>query len=317
MTEISPYIHDLGQGQKLYAYSLDPKIGQDSLTKLVCSLDGKNIEDFEELSRTIVNTDRLTNISELELIVREGNYSVPEVLKLYKEAIGKKWDSEGKFNGPVIIATDEITTPMNVIQGGYYDYAATRLDGKPWELLPEIYREGETIEEILLKNQLSLDFRARYFGLGHLLFASNGCEFLLIQRAKGVGIAENCIATPGSTPDLVLKNLEYGGSNFDLGHYWSHHLAEEMKEEFKLKWGEFNIGEVYLYDDRKLCPFGVIKITTKLSVKELVQRMHGDLGILKEHTILYKMNIDTIPVFLDKFPVFRGIRIAIPDMINK
>ncbi len=307
MPEQAVYEHDIGDGQFLSAFSLDPGIDKEGLVKIVTSMDGKASQDAAALSETITRTDYADSLSGLTLEVDENDYHVPAILAAYREAIGRKWDNEGKFNGPVLIATGEIKFPLKVAQGGYYDFAATRLAEVPAKLLPCAYQQGKTVEDILNEEGIDINQRARYFGLAHLIWPSNGEEFLLVQRAKGMGIAADCISSPGSTPDIVLKKPGLKKPGFGVKEYWSYHFAEEMADEYKLKWGDFWVEDTHLFDDKKSIPFGAVNITTNLSVREISQKAYGDARVLKEHNILYKVNPEAFSVFLKKFPVFPAI----------
>ena len=210
------------------------------------------------------------------------------------------------------MTTGDIRVPLKVIQGGYYDFAATKLADEPAKLLPEFYPAGKTVLDILRDNQISPEARAKYFGLAHLMYPSNGEEFLLVERAKGMGIASSTddnrlVATPGSTPDLVLNKPGLTKPGFGVKEYWSYHLAEEMKDEFHLKWGDFWVGSIDLFEDRDLIPFGTINMETGMSVADIARGAFGDPRVLKEHTIVYGMQREAIPVFLDKFPVFPAV----------
>ncbi len=301
------YKHDLGGGLYLNAFAIDPKMTEDELRTIVNSLDGKANLNLEDLSKIIIKTDYVRSIHELKLIPESGKYEVPEPLKHYRETIQRDWDSKGRFNGPVLIATGKIINPLKVIQGGYYDYAATRLPDQPSKLLPDIYPEGETIEDILKKNNINLEARARYFGFAHLMWPSNGKEFLLVQRAQGMGIAGDCMSTPGSTPDIVLDKPGVKKQGFGVDEYWSYHFAEEMKDEFHLGWGDFWTEDIHLFDDKKMIPFGAINIFTNLSTKEIAEKAFGDPKVLKEHTILYSMQPEVISELLQRYPLFSSV----------
>lgn len=300
------YRHDLGSGAYLDAYSLDPSLDRDRLAEIVRTTDGKANQDLASLANSIIPTEHIS-LLDLRLEIQEGNYQVPEPLRAYREAIQRDWDSKGRFNGPVLIATGEIENPLRVIQGGYYDFAATKLSDEPGKLVPDVYPPGKTVEKILTENGFSADDRARYFGLAHLMWPSDGNEFLLVQRAKGMGIAPDCVATPGSTPDLVLNKPGLKKRGFGVREYWSYHMAEEMKDEFKLKWGDFYLGSMVLFDDKKSIPFGAVDIHTKLSSEEIARGAFGDPRVLKEHTIVYSMSPNTIPLFLERFPIFPSV----------
>lgn len=301
------YKHDIGKGLFVNAHSLSPDIDAHILQGIVCSLDGKARHDFSDLQKTIVQTDYLESMEGLRLVVHEGAYQVPASLRQYREAVGKKWESEGKFNGPVLIATKDIKFPLNVIQGGYFDYAATRLNEEPAKLLPNEYPAGKTVEAILAETGFKNEDRARYFGMAHLIWPSNGDEFILVQRAKGMGIAADCLSSPGSTPDIDLSKPGIKKPGFGIRDYWSHHFAEEMNEEFHLKWGDFWLGGIPVFDDAKSCPFGAANIFTDISARQISERAYGDPRVLKEHSIIYSMPTEAMRVFLQRFPVFPSV----------
>jgi len=316
MTNTISYRHDLGKGLYLDAFSLTSEIDSNKLQGIVSSIDGKANQDLEALSKTVIQTDQVGSIKDLKLEPREGNYQVPAPLKPYRDAIQKDWDSKGRFNGPVIIATGDIKVPIRVIQGGYYDFAATKLADQPAKLVPDVYREGQTVEDVLNEHGVSIEERAKYFGFAHMMWPLDGKEFLLVQRAKGMGIAGDCISTPGSTPDLVLNKPGLKKSGFGIDEYWSYHFAEEMKDEFHLLWGDFWIGDIPLFEDKRMIPFGAVNIHTQLSAKEIAEKAYGDPRVLKEHTVLYSMTPETISTFLQRFPVFPNIATVI-DRITK
>ena len=165
----------------LDAFSLTSEIDSNKLQGIVSSIDGKANQDLEALSKTVIQTDQVGSIKDLKLEPREGNYQVPAPLKPYRDAIQKDWDSKGRFNGPVIIATGDIKVPIRVIQGGYYDFAATKLADQPAKLVPDVYREGQTVEDVLNEHGVSIEERAKYFGFAHMMWPSNGKEFLFIM----------------------------------------------------------------------------------------------------------------------------------------
>lgn len=313
--EPAMYRYDLGRGLYLDAFSLDPNLDESRLAEIVATSDGKfNPKALAVARATIRKTDSLQSLSELTLEPLEGVYTVPEPLIAYREAIQADWDNKGRFNGPVLIATGEIRAPLRVRQGGYYDFAATKMTDVPAKLLPEVYESGKTVEDILRHNGISTETRAKYFGMAHLMHLSNGDEFLLVLRAKGMGIADNVIATPGSTPDLVLNKPGLIKPNFGIREYWSYHLAEEMKDEFHLGWGDFWVGSIDLYEDKKSIPFGAVNIHTELSSKEISQKAYGDPRVLKEHNIVFGIPRETLPQVLKRFQIFPSVSIALENM---
>jgi len=316
MSGLAHYRHDLGNGMYFDAFSLSPEISESRLKEVARDLDGKANLNLSELKKIIVKKASVAGLGGLEITASEkGGYSVPEPLKAYREAIAKKWDSEGKFNGPVLIVDGELKVPLKVMQGGYYDFATTKLKDIPAKLLPEVYPEGKTVGDILVDNGISLEERARYFGLAHLMWPSEGKEFLLVQRAKGMGIAADCVSTPGSTPDVQIKKLGLKKPEFGMNHYWSYHLAEEMKDEFKLKWGDFWTGKIDFFEDSKAIPFGAVEIITPLPTSEIAEQAYGDSRVLKEHTILYSMNREAIHAFLQRIPVLYSLIPVLSELL--
>src|SRR3989344_2411991 len=149
------------------------------------------------------------------------------------------------------------------------------------------------------------------------MWPSNGKEFLLVQRAKGMGIAGDCISTPGSTVDVVLNSPRLKKSRFSIRDYWSYHFAEEMKDEFNLRWGDFWTGVINLFDDKKMIPFGAINIITELSTEEIARRAFGDPRVLKEHTVLYSMQQKAIPTLLQRYPIFPSVAKSLDIILKK
>ncbi len=311
MAEQAHYRHDLGEGHYFDAYSLSPEVDEKMLADFVAQLDGKSGLDtatIEKIKKDVVKKASVKGIGELEIVVSEQpNYQVPDVLKPYRDAIGADWDAKGRFNGPVLIVDGELKVPLKVMQGGYYDFAATKLGDIPAKILPKVYPAGKTIADILRESGDGLDARARYFGFAHLMWPSHGEEFLLVQRAKGMGIAADCVSTPGSTPDIRLRNSGLQHPEFDIPHYWSYHFAEEMKDEFHLNWGDFWTGQIDLFEDARMIPFGAIKIVTPLSARQIAAQAYGDPRVLKEHTALYSMPGEAIPAFLKKIPILSNL----------
>jgi len=310
MIQVPTYRHDLGRGLYIDAFSLDPELTSDKLSEIVCTTDGKGKLVSKKVSSEIRHMAHLDSLFELTfdyLGLLGDLYQVPECLREYRESIQADWDSKGRFNGPVIIVQGELKNPLRVVQGGHYDFAATKLSDEPGKLLPNKYPQGKTVEDILVANGMSIEERARYFGLAHLMWPSNGKEFLLVRRAKGMGIADDVISTPGSTPDLVLNKPGLKKPGFGVKEYWSYHLAQEMKDEFHLLWGDFWLGGLDLYEDDLMTPFGAINIFTELSIAEIARQAYDDPRVLKEHDILYSMTPETIPTFLERFPVYPAV----------
>lgn len=317
------YRQDLGNGMHFEAFSLDPEMDDSGLVKIVTGLAEKSRPPQEQVD-SVVRKGSVQWLNNLELeAVRDAkgnvvNYKVPAPLREYREAIGETWSKSGKFNGPVIIVDGEVRNPLRVMQGGYFDFAATRLDAKPADLAPICYEKGKTVENILADAGLGPETRARYFGFAHLMWPSNGKELLLVNRAKGMGIAADCLSTPGSTPDIVLAKPGLKKPGTDVKGYWSWHVGQEMQEEFALKWADFWVEGVTLYDDTKTIPFGAMNLYTEMSAKDIAQGIYRAKPserdrVLTEHNVIFGMPTEAIPSFLERFPVFPGVTKVLND----
>lgn len=310
MADQTMYRHDLGNGEFFDAYSLTPDFDHDKLEETVSKLHGKANLTMDGMDLRFSKTDRIDSLTDLTLDIQDGAYSVPEPLKPYREAIQRDWESKGKENGPILISKGDIRVPLKVIQGYYCDFLSTKLGNKPAELLPDAYQAGKTVEQILTDAGISIEERGKYFAFAHLMRPSNGEEFLLVQRAKGMGIAADCIATSGSTPDLVLDSFESKKPG-ELEKWWSQHFADEMQEEFKLQNGDYRVGAIDFFEDRKVIPFGLVQITTTMPAAEIARRAYGDPRVLQEHLVLYNIPPKTLPAFLQKIPVLDNIFYAL------
>ncbi|MBS3075000.1 hypothetical protein J4429_00915 [Candidatus Pacearchaeota archaeon] len=344
MTEQSQavYRQDLGSEMDFEAFSLDPKMDKEGLAKIVNGLAEKPRPSQEQVE-SVIRTGSVQWMPNLELeAIRDldgkvVNYQIPNPLREYRKALGRSLDEKAKtnpmiFNGPVIVAEGEIKNPLRVMQGQYYDFSATQLGNKPADLLkdknaqltPGVYPEGKTVENILRDAGLPLEARERYFGFAHLMWPSDGKEFILVNRARGLGIAADCLSTPGSTPDLFLDKpgLKRGIPGFGIKEYWSYHMGQEMLEEFALKWGDFWVEGITLYDDTRTIPFGAINIYTEMSAKQIAQGIYHAKPserdrVLKEHNVIFGMPAEAIPHFLERFPVFPGVTKVLNDALKE
>jgi len=300
--EPAVYEHDLGNGMALTAYAVDPALDEGALEALVKSKDGSSWIDLDEQAKKTVFIERLNSLDELEIEVADKEYSVPEQLQDYRDAIGARNDAKGWYNGPVAIVDGAVQNPLKVFPGGFYDFVATKLDAVPSELLPDKYPEGTTIEELFKQWGVDNNARGKYFGIAYLLASSGREELSLVQRAKGMAIAADCISSPGSTP-----NPPFGEEGFDIKKYLKRHVAKEMKEEYKLGSREFAIGGVYLFDDKTEVPFMAVEIVTPFSTRNLAQRIYGDEGAIKEHPALFAFSPNAINTINNRFEVFPPI----------
>lgn len=295
--------YELGNGHCMEVFSLDPSINSDGIiSKLKESK--VNFKESPAPPVEVIKKHHVQSLLDLSFVNSYRSYDVPDSLKLYRKALEVKLDGEGKHNGPVMLVTGELVNPIETSKGGYYDYMATRVDERPGLLLPDNYDSRKTVEDILTEEGIPLNRRARFLGMMHLIRLNRGKEIMFVHRAKGMGIASDCISTSGSTPDLVLDREGLKKRGFGIKEYWSYHIAEEMTDEFNLQWGDFWAEDVTLFDDPRTIPFGAVNIYTPLSASEIANRAYGNSRVLKEHNMIYVMNQETIPAFLDRFAVF-------------
>lgn len=332
------YQHDLGNGLHLDAFSLDPNMNEEGLAGILADL-AKKPKPSQDKIDAIIRTCYVQWLPDMKLeLVKDSqgrvvSYQIPAPLREYREALGRSLDERAKtnpniFDGPVIVAEGEISNPLRVMQGGYFDFSATQLGSEPAKLSkdknsglnPGAYPEGKTVKRILEDAGLPLESRERYFGFAHLMWPANGKEFLLVNRAKGMGIAADCVSTPGSTPDIVLNNPGLGKPGFGVREYWSYHMGQEMQEEFALRWGDFWVEGINLYDDTIGIPFGAMNIYTEKSARQIAQGIHDAKPkererVLTEHNVIFSMPPKAIPSFLERFPVFYSLYVPIRDAL--
>ena len=223
--------YDLGRGVILNAYSIDPKISSPELIGLLRQADKPTNLDLEAIARDTIFKAKVGSIEELEITFSGTQFKLPEVLQPYRDKIGEINDAkEGWYNGKVMIAEWEVDIPLKVSQGGFYDFTASKLEDDPSKILPGKYVEGMTIEDHLNSEGVDLEKRAKYVGCAYNLATKDGQELCVVQRAKGLAIAADCIALPGSTP-----NPNFSEEGFNINDYMNKHVGDEMKEEFNLR----------------------------------------------------------------------------------
>ncbi|MBW2975563.1 hypothetical protein KY366_07620 [Candidatus Woesearchaeota archaeon] len=360
--EIPFYEYDLKKGS-LKAYSLNDRIDQTNLERIVSSRDGKHEPlSLMEIEKDIIIVRELNSLGELEIKVSPEPSHVPKEFqpsrrllenqkkrKMLIDAYRLKTNNPDAlqdlyniFNGSVMVVKDgNVKIPLEVCKGGFFDFKATELISVPSLLLPKIYPEGKTIGNLLPEYQLSINQLARYLGFAFILLPSDGAEISFVHRAKGMGIATDCMALSGATPfwrdmESVLKNtlkehkfysalhdlipeklsnsfmrkafgkegpFPYGFYDpyFDFEKYFISIIQKEIEEEYKLGPNEFRIGKCYLVDDKTSVPFIAIEIITKLSTYEIAQGCFNDPEVNKEHPILYSINKKAVPDLTKRF----------------
>ena len=358
MTQAS-CVYDLGDGFVLNAFAVDPKLDGKGLRELVVSKDGTGGVDLAEQSKKTIFVEKLDSLDDLEIIVADKKYQVPEQFQVYRDAVEVSSNLKGRYPGPVAIVDGPVKNPLRVFPGNFYDFIATKLDAIPsnegkqlvmrdalWRQVLDIegrycteidlginrngtirsqiekshevasrfvgkYPEDATVEELFDQGGINNDARGKYFGIAYLLSTDGGKELSLVQRAKGMAIAADCISSPGSTP-----NPPFDDTGFDFKSYLRGHITEEMGEEYKMSSGEFEIGNIYLFDDKEQVPFMAVEARTGLSTGDLAKRIYGDAGAIKEHPALFSFSPNAIPIVLDRFEVFPTTAYVM-DVYNK
>ena len=284
----------LDNGAYLQAFSIDPKIGSSELEEFLLAKEG---DQPAIIARDISLVKYLKNVDDLEVKLNlDKQYQVPELLKAYREAIGRDSDAKGRYNGPVALVSEPVGIPLNFSKGGYYDFIATKLTAVPHELVPNKYPAGRTVKQLFEDNGIDPSERARFFGLAYLLITEDE-NLSLVQRAKGMAIAPDCMAMPGSTPNPKFE------AGFNFQEYLKQHISEEINEEFALKNPEFKIGGMLLMNDKSEIPFGVVEINTDVPMLEISQRLYGNQQAIKEHPIIYSVQMEGIDSLLKKYPI--------------
>ncbi len=305
------YNHHLGGGIYLEAISVDPKLTERDLAELLTSKEGTAQLESDAIAcvRYAGSVDRFSDLS--VHINLERTYVVPPQLQAYRDAVQKNSDAKGRYNGPVAIIEGAVEMPLRLMQGGYYDFIATKLGNVPHDLAPESYPSGKTVAELFGEWGIDREDRARYLGFAQVLVTESGAKLNLVQRAKGMAIAPDCIAFSGSTPNPKFV------PGFDFHGYCRQHINDEMDEEFQLKPEEFTLAGVHLFDDRLQSPFAALEINTPQSTRSLAERIHGDAQAIKEHPVLYSVPLEGIDAVLNTFPVFPSTVQVLRTLMNR
>lgn len=294
----------LFEGNYLNAYSLEPKMTQQELRKLLSDL--RTTEANIDLVRLETEMPLIANLellTDLEIQTINQEYEVPEPFQAYREALDDKLSTEGMFNGPVMVVKGAVSNPLTIIKGRYFDFKATELTAKPGELLPDLYPADKTIAELLPEYDLTNNNLARYLGFAFIMRPDNGAEVSFVQRAKNLGVAADCMAFPGSTPTYPS---DFNNPDFDIHEHFAANIRDEMKEEYALESDEFQVEKSLLIDDTNSIPFLAITIATPLTTQELAKRTYGKKEVLKEQTILYSVKPVATSVLITQFPVLES-----------
>ncbi|MBR9704344.1 hypothetical protein GOV12_02955 [Candidatus Pacearchaeota archaeon] len=318
---IPHYRYDLGQGMYVDCFSIDPEIGTHQLEEMLREKDGTGV-DPKTLAPNFKEYGSFQSFNDLKIRFSTDSYMVPSGFDEHRDAIGEHFDNQFKIvdgkkvnkykNGPVGLVDGEVSVPLELFRGGYYDFKATELSCVPSDF-SDNYPHGKTIEDFFNENGLNHTHRARYLGITYLLTTDSGENISTIHRQKGLLVAPDCIATPGSTPPYDIKFSE---PDFDFHRFYSDHIAQEMHEEFKLSPNEFEIKGIRLLDEPRFIPYFAVEVNTKLPSTRVVKRIHGNKDAISEHPIAYFANRPSTQEFINRFPVFPGCQFALHRFLS-
>ncbi len=297
-TTVPSYHHDLGNGQFLEVFAIDPQLTASDLEKIVSLNDGKPNSRMSQDASLVTSVD---SFDDLRINILPESYSVPQQLESYRKAVEAQSNAKGRYNGKVAIVKGGVRIPLQLIQAGFYDFLATKSDAIPAEL-DQSYPKERTISQLFNQWGLSEDRRARFLGFSYLLLTDDGNQLTLVQRAKGMAVASDCISVPGSTP-----NPDFSAEGFSFSTYSIAHITEEIEEEFKLGPSEFAIRKINLFEDRKNTPFCNIQIKTSVNTGEIAKRIYGEKQAIKEHPVIYGIPRTALRPFMNRFEVYAPI----------
>ena len=125
------YRNDLGNGEYLDAYSINPEMKGDDLKDFVISkaTGGTNIKRYSKDIKIIEPPEdkKLWTLEGLNFSAIDKRYKVPEELAAYRAALAINEDIKGNFNGPIGIITGKPGTDITFIGGGFYDWRGTQI----------------------------------------------------------------------------------------------------------------------------------------------------------------------------------------------
>jgi hypothetical protein len=127
---LNEYQHNF-EGFTLNAFSLDPELSSSGLEETVKKELTKPIADINIAAKAIEFIGSFITFNGIQINISDEPYSVPEQLKIFREALGNKLDALRKpgalfpKNGNVAIVKGEVKLPLTLCQGGYYDYHST------------------------------------------------------------------------------------------------------------------------------------------------------------------------------------------------
>lgn len=227
----------------------------------------------------------------------------PELIERFQDGTLERFaENRGCGEGEIRLLRDrkieELLNAHDRLVSGVFDIEIKQIKA----LEKARYPAGRTIEELMPEWGMENKDRARYIGFAFLMATRNGEEMSLVQRAKGMGVAPDCMSSPGSTP---------GFPDSDSARFYEDHIAEEMNEEYDLRKGDFDINKISLLDFWRDMPFGAVEIVTPFSTKELAQKIYGKQKAIEEHPVLYGLKPEAIGALLDNFDVFPGVALTL------
>ncbi|MBI1970187.1 hypothetical protein HYS47_00415 [Candidatus Woesearchaeota archaeon] len=302
----------------LHAYALDD-LTEDDLTALIeqqqrpdSQRDGESGASIHALLRHLAEQKPVKAVvnflDDIVVVPDEREYEIPAAFQPFRQALETQLRERGMFNGPIMVVRGDVVLPLRLCKGGFFDYKATELTAVPADILPDKYPAGRTVKELLhdyslFDYGLSPDHLARYLGITFVMLTRDGTEVGLVQRAKHLGVAPDCIALSGATPPFTENLFEPG---FDFPGYLKKCVAGEMKDEYHFEPEEFGIGRCYLIDDRMAMPVIAMEIITPLSTEELAARCKGDEKVIREHPVLYAASVNAIPSLISVMKLHDG-----------
>jgi len=294
----------------LHAYALND-MPEDDLADLIEQQQRPDSQRDEESIRALLRhlagekpVKAVVNfLDDIAVVPDEREYEIPAAFQPFRQALETRLRERGMFNGPIMVVRGDVVLPLRLCKGGFFDYKATELTAVPADVLPDRYPAGRTVKELLHGYSLSPDHLARYLGVAFVMLARDGSEVGLVQRAKHLGVAPDCISLSGCTPPFTENLFEPG---FDFTNYLRRCIDGEMKDEYHLEPQEFGIGRCYVIDDRMAMPAIAMEIITPVSTEELAARCQGDEKVIREHPAMYAASVTAIPSLIRNLNLHDG-----------
>jgi hypothetical protein len=308
----NPYIkYDLGKGLFVDSYSIDPEFSCSRLEEMLKEKDNKE-SNQKNIDSNFRDLGYFDSFNDLNIEFLDRTYSVPGFLETYRKALGEYFDKKGKFNGPVALVNGALDIPLRLFKGGYYDFKATELSAVPSQICKD-YPEAKTNKELFKLNEIDENSRARYLGITYILSTDNQEKICTIHRQKGLLVAPDCIATPGSTPPY---KDDFNKPGFDFNDFYLEHISQEMNEEFLLNKDEFKVRGFRLIDEPSFIPYFAVEVDSSIGSKDIAQRLYKNESAISEHPVLYFSDIPSTKEFINRFPIFPGCKFALDKFLD-